>query len=192
MSSVRAFLAIAIPPAIQLALAQHITRLQRMTGANLRWVAAENIHLTLKFLGEVENTRLEIVQNAVRQTCAEQAGFEFFVGGLGAFPSLHRPRILWAGVQAPPELARLQQNLERATAQAGFPAEAGAFSPHLTLGRVREPIGSISLNTLRAALNSTRIEALGAAPVDFIHLYRSELSPDGPRYSLLFKAPLAG
>lgn len=192
MSSVRAFLAIVIPPTIQRALAQHITRLQRLTGANLRWVAAENIHLTLKFLGKVETSRLEILQNAVRQVCAEQARFEISIGGLGAFPSLHRPRVLWVGVQAPPELARLQQNLEQAATQVGFPAEAGAFSPHLTLGRVREPIGSISLNTLRAALNSTRIETLGAAPVDFIHLYRSELLPDGPRYSLLFNAPLAG
>ncbi|GAB4480871.1 MAG: RNA 2',3'-cyclic phosphodiesterase [Anaerolineales bacterium] len=192
MSSVRAFLAIAIPPAIQLSLAEHIARLQKMSGGSVRWVPAENIHLTLKFLGEVENARLEALQNALSQACAAQPAFEISVGGLGAFPSLHRPRVLWAGVQAPPALAELHQKVEQAAAGAGFPAEAQSFSAHLTLGRVREPIGSISLNTLRAVLAATRIESLGAAPVDFIHLYRSELLPNGPRYSLLFKAPLAG
>lgn len=192
MNSIRAFLAIVLPPAIQIALAQEITRLEKLSGASVRWVAAENIHLTLKFLGEVEPDRLENLKDGLRQLCARQPRLEISVGGLGAFPNLRRPRILWAGVQAPPELAIFHQQLEQTAARAGFPAEAQAFSPHITLGRVRQPIGSIALNTLCAALAATHIAPSGVAPVDFIHLYRSELLPAGPRYSLLFKAPLAG
>ena len=190
MSSVRLFLAIPIPAPIRQAILRHVTRLQEITGQNVRWVAEENIHLTLKFFGATDSQRLPTLQESLADECAHHAAFEFSVGGFGVFPSQHRPHVLWVGVQAPPQLATLQQNLEQALTRSGFPAERQPFSPHITLGRVREPIGSISLNTLRVGLQAIHIGGLGAAPVNFIHLYRSDLQPGGPSYTLLFKAPL--
>jgi len=186
----RLFFAFSLPTPIQRRLEEAINTLRQASGGSARWQPGGNIHLTLKFLGETPANRLEALQNAAEIACQQISAFGFEVGGLGAFPNLNRPRVIWAGVNAPPELAALQQKLEAACFEAGFPREEKPFSPHLTLGRVREPLGEISLKTLRSALNAAHLPGLGQTPAQILSLYRSELSAEGARYSVISSFPL--
>ena len=108
----------------------------RLPGAAVRWVAVKKIHLTLKFLGDVSESNLPVLYEILRREAEKQAAFEIQVGGLGAFPSVNSPRVIWIGVEAPAELAALQHGIDVETARVGYAGEERDFSPHLTLGRI--------------------------------------------------------
>lgn len=187
----RLFFALSLTENLQRNLEEYMKPLREQSGGSARWQPAKNIHLTLKFLGEVSPTRLQALKKAGQQACLHCPPFTFEVSGLGAFPHLNRPRVLWAGVQAPPELAALQEKLEAACAEAGFPREEKPFRPHLTLGRVREPIGQPSLQALRAALQAAPPLAPVTAPAQALTLYQSALSAEGAQYTLIFSFPFS-
>src|SRR5262249_58527952 len=139
----------------------------------------DNVHLTLKFLGTVEPTRLGDVERALATAAAGQPAFELTMLGLGAFPSRSRPRVLWAGVDAGgAELTALATRVDEALAGLGFPREGRPFAAHATLGRVREPRPQP-----RLAAGLDLREAFGRQRVTRMSLVRSELSPRGARYS---------
>ncbi len=174
-----------LPDDLRQRLATEIERLR--PHAAVAWVAPANLHVTLKFLGQIDEARAPAVADALRSASARHRAFDLALRGLGAFPSPTRPRVLWAGLEDDAgALAALAAAIDACCGELGFPRETRPFAAHVTLGRVREP-------TRRPQLG----EAL-ARPVDFgrvavarVSLMRSELSPRGARYSELAASPLA-
>ena len=190
MSLLRAFIAIEIPPEIKKAIATSIANLHNGAGRAVRWVATENIHLTLKFLGEISPASVELLSQALQAECDQHAPFDITVSGLGCFPNSHRPRIIWIGLNIPPELNRLQHRLETATARMGYAIEDKPFSPHLTIGRIREQATPVELGNIHDALEKLQVGSLGTFTVQAVHLFKSDLKPAGPEYTCLFSARL--
>jgi 2'-5' RNA ligase len=179
--------AVLLPDPLRQALAVEIERL-RACGRGVGWVAAENLHLTLKFLGAVEAGRLERVAEALASLAAEAEPFELALRGLGAFPSPTRPRVIWAGV--PPvgsALTGLAARVEDALAALGFLPDTRPFAAHVTLGRVREPRRDPALAD---ALVVGADRDFGSFRVERLALMRSDLSPRGARYTALGSWPL--
>jgi RNA 2',3'-cyclic 3'-phosphodiesterase len=174
-----------LPEDIRQRLATAIERL-RPHAADVAWVAPANLHVTVKFLGQIDDSRVSAIAAAVGAAVAGHRAFTLHVAGLGAFPTPRRPRVLWAGLQdAGGWLARLAGSVDAAVAAVGVPAETRPFAAHVTLGRVRE---SRSLPDLGEAL--ARGTAFGELSVDRVVLMRSELSPRGARYTELAALPL--
>ena len=192
MSFLRAVIAIEIPQEIKSQIAGQTAELRQSVGRNVHWVMPENIHLTLKFLGEVSSTNLDLLSRALTTEAGQYFPFEVGVQGLGAFPNLRRPRVIWVGLQVPAELARLQHSLETATSRIGYTGDDKPFAPHLTIGRVREQAASNETQCLRNALENTKVGPLGKFAVKSIHLFQSELKPGGPVYTCISTAALGG
>lgn len=191
MSLLRAFLAAELPSHLQDAIEKATAGLRARLGNDLiRWVPVRNIHLTLKFLGDISLSGLDLVKHLLETEAAKYQPFDMRVEGLGCYPDPRRPRVLWIGLQAPPALNSLQHDLDAATARLGYPSEEREFSPHLTIGRVRQNAGSTDLQKIRTALEQARVGDLGTAHVDAIHLFKSELQPTGSVYTRLFTAQL--
>jgi 2'-5' RNA ligase len=150
----------------------------RATDWPVRWVRDDNLHLTLKFFGDVSADRLTAVEAAVRSAGAGTGALAVRLTELGTFPKRGRVRVLWAGVESPPALELLQDRIERGSESIGFPADGRPFRPHVTLGRVRDG----------ARLPPSGIDALGIRlePVSFVvdqlMLYESVLGAGGARH----------
>jgi len=192
MSVIRAFIAIDLSAEIQERL-QQISQLlrQQLRGMPVRWVPTENIHLTLRFLGNVSVANLEMLENILLSEASHHNWFEISVGELSAFPSTRRPRVILVRVQAPQELELLQHGLEEAIRRLGYAPEERAFTPHLTLGRVSRNANSAEVQRIGQALDSAKVGFIGAMHVKSINLYRSDLHPDGAVYTCLFTAKLS-
>ncbi len=190
MSLLRAFIAIEIPNEIKKEIASQTAGLHRVVAHSVRWVAPENIHLTLKFLGEISSTNIDFLAQALKTEASQHAPFEITVGGLGAFPNTRRARVIWVGLEIPPGLDKLRYNIEAAAARLGYPVDDKSFSAHLTIGRVREQISSAEAQALRDALENIKVGILGTFAAKFVHLFRSDLKPGGPVYTCLFTTAL--
>lgn len=192
MNQLRAFIAIDLPQPIQEAIEKQTSRLRLAAGDGLvRWIPPQNIHLTLKFLGNIAASHMDFLKQLLHQTADSHQPFDVQIGGIGSFPNSKLPRVLWAGVHAPADLASLQKTIETGAARLGYEKEARPFSPHLTLGRVRQGIDPRDLQKISSALNGIQIGNIGSARVDAVHLYKSELRPEGSLYTKLFSAPLS-
>ncbi len=191
MPVIRAFIAIELPQEIHQRLDQVISQLkQRLGDTAIRWVPAENIHLTLKFLGDVSVANVEMLKKIMQAEAAGCPHFEISVGGLGAFPNAHHPRVVWVGVEAPSDLNNLQHAIEAATERLGYTKEERPFSAHLTLGRVSRNATPRDARLIGEVLESTKVGFLGAAHIQAVHLFRSDLKPTGSIYTKMFTAPL--
>ncbi|MFZ5820389.1 MAG: RNA 2',3'-cyclic phosphodiesterase [Chloroflexota bacterium] len=191
MSLLRVFIAIEIPPVVRQAIEKNTARLQSALDANLvRWTPTGNIHLTLKFLGDVSPPTIDMLAQMLDREASQHSSFEMQFGGLGTFPNPRRPRVIWVGIQAPAALEALRRGIEAATARMGYPTENRPFSPHLTIGRVKQTTGPADAQKIRLALEATKIGALGAGKVEAVHLFKSDLKPAGSLYTRLFSAPL--
>ncbi|MBI2903295.1 MAG: RNA 2',3'-cyclic phosphodiesterase [Candidatus Methylomirabilis oxyfera] len=180
--TIRAFVAANLDSGLKEALARIMERL-RSTRADVGWVRPENLHLTLKFLGRVEQTRLLAIAEVIGSVARRSAPFRLVVGGLGAFPSPRAARVVWVGVpEGADSLAGLQARLEAELEPLGFAREERAFTAHLTLGRVRGPGHR---EQLAAALISMPPELLGEMVLDRIELMKSDPRPGGARYSIV-------
>ena len=186
---IRKFIAIALPAEVAMALAGIAERL-RGTGAHVSWVKPGNIHLTLKFLGEIGEAGVGRVRNVVDGVAARHAPFTLAVGGLGVFPNPRVPRVVWAGfVAGAGEAAAIQRDLESGLKRLGFPKEARGFTPHLSLGRVRS---SQNVQALVTGIDGIGQFSAGEISVTHLDLMRSQLDPKGSIYTVLYQAPLAG
>jgi 2'-5' RNA ligase len=191
MSLLRAFIAVEIPPEIHKAIESKTAPLRAALDTSLvRWVPTDNIHLTLKFLGDISPANVEMLSQMLNVEVGQHSTFVLKFGGLGAFPNPRRPRVIWIGIQAPAGLEALQRGIEAATATLGYPSEERPFSPHLTIGRVKQNAGSAGVQKIRTALEETKVGALGAAQVSAVHLFKSDLKSSGAVYTRLFSAPL--
>jgi len=185
--SLRLFVALEPPDAVRRRLAALVADLRRAGGAGrVRWVEPANVHLTLHFLGNAPEARLEEIRRAVSGAAAASRPLHLEVRGAGGFPSARRPRVVWAGLRGDLEaLTALVQDLGARLAPLGFPPEDRPFSAHLTVGRSRG--GAPGLAGALAAAAEVEGGAFRAAE---IVLFRSHLSPSGPRYEALLRAPL--
>jgi len=191
MSLLRAFIAVEIPPEIHKAIESKTAPLRAALGSSLvRWVPTSNIHLTLKFLGDVSPTNVEMLSQMLNVEVSQHESFKIKFGGLGTFPNPRRPRVIWVGIQAPAGLEALQHGIEAAAATLGYPDEKRPFSPHLTVGRVKQNADPAGFQKIRNALDETKIGSLGTAQVNAVHLFKSDLKPTGAVYMRLFSAPL--
>lgn len=195
MENIRAFIAIELPLQIRQKLDVVEQQIQAQVGEGarraVRWIPAEKIHLTLKFLGEVSAEKIPALADLLKEEAARCPGFDLAIAGLGAFPNPRRPRVVWVGCEGGPALAALQKAVDQGTQRLGFPAEDRPFSPHLTLGRVSDHARLEELVPLQRVLTELKIGELGRAWVERIHLFRSDLRPGGPIYTSLHHFPLS-
>jgi 2'-5' RNA ligase len=176
---IRTFVCIEIPQSVK----ERIDELQndlRKTGAGVSWPRPSNIHLTLKFLGDVPASRIDRVSKAVERAASEVTQFEIEVAGTGCFPSARNPRVLWVGfTNIPNKLSDLYSSIESQLEIEGFPREKRKFSPHLTIGRVRTPGTGASV--------AGQLIARGFKPERFLAteviVMRSDLKPTGSIYT---------
>ena len=179
---IRCFVALNLPSELK----GHLAELERQlkeARADVSWVKPENVHLTLKFLGGVEEARLPSVKQAIQEGLAGQGPLDLFLSGLGVFPNPRSPRVIWVGIEGERErLAQLQARLDQALGRLGFSREARPFSPHFTLGRMRSRQGASSLMDLLGRLGGGE---LGNLKTQSIELMRSQLHPAGAIYTTL-------
>jgi 2'-5' RNA ligase len=191
MSVIRAFIAIDLSSEIQRRLDEVVQNYKtQLTNIPIRWIAAKNIHLTLKFLGDVSLSNLDILTEMIQAEISGHHQFDISVGGSGAFPNIRQPRIIWIGVEAPPELIVIQNGIEATTGRLGYVREERPFSPHLTLGRVARNATSQDLKTISKVLETNRVGFIGATCVEKVFLYRSDLQPTGAVYTQVFSSLL--
>ena len=158
-----------------------------LLGRNLlRWVVPENIHLTLKFLGDTPITKLDTLKEILTAELATFQPFEISIEKMGIFPNYSRPRVLWVGVEDNGTLSSLQRSVERAASQIGSAPEKRRFSAHLTLGRVRQGLRSEAQNQIRQVVEEFSDIAFGSIHVDTIHIFQSELKTKGAVYRSLY------
>jgi RNA 2',3'-cyclic 3'-phosphodiesterase len=175
---VRLFIAIEIPESIRTAFATLLKDF-RAVAPQLKWVRPENLHVTLKFLGETDPSKLSQLQNALSGVrSAEPANLEF--RGLGFFPNEKRPRVFWAGMQASANLKTLAVDVDQAVHKLGFPLEERPYAPHLTLARISLPIIPPKL---RQAIGEKSDQAFGSLTTREFHLIESKLKPTGAEYT---------
>ena len=184
----RTFIAIDLDAALKDRVALLVQKLSR-GNPNVKWIERDGMHLTLKFLGEIDETQAEAVKETLRTVAARHHPFELGLKGTGTFPPGSRnPRVLWAGFEPREELSALQADIEEELARKGFPKEERPFRAHLTLGRVRT--SRDIQKTVRELEGWAEFEFgyMGAKTVTF---FESALTPDGARYTALAEYPLA-
>jgi 2'-5' RNA ligase len=192
MSLLRAFIAIELPVHVCDVIQRQTIRLRQTLGDDLiRWVPTQNMHLTLKFLGDINTSHLDFLKQMLAREANLHQQFNLQLGGLGAFPSSRKPRLLWIGIHAPTDLAALQKSIETGASRLGYEQEERAFSPHLTIGRVRQNANPPELQKVRTALDTIQLGNIGIARIDTVHLFKSDLQPSGSIYTKLFSAPLS-
>jgi 2'-5' RNA ligase len=181
---VRLFVALEIPTAVRENLAALVGTL-RAISEEPRWVRPENLHVTLKFLGEVPETKLGAVRTALAQIRSQQATkLEF--RGLGFFPNEKHPRVFWAGIEASKDLTELAEDIEGATEKLGVPRQQRPFSPHLTLARFeRQGVPE----KLRSTITENAQRDFGGLQTNEFHLIQSKLKPSGAEYTTLARFP---
>ncbi len=187
--TVRAFIAVRVDDAVEDAVAALVDELRAAQGEGVRWVRRGNLHLTLKFLGPaVPIGKLEPLKPMLERVAAESAPFELRVHGVGGFPSLERPRVIWVGLEGE-GLQQLAKRVEEAAARCGFEPERRPFTGHLTVGRVNSYRG---FEKTRRALSAAADRDFGRSRIDAMTLYRSTLTPEGPVYEPLARYELGG
>ncbi len=191
MSLLRAFIAVEIPSLLQHTIQESTARLRKTLGDDLiRWVPPQNVHLTLKFLGDISFSNLDLIEQMLTAEAAQHPCFEMQMEGIGSFPNPRRPRVIWVGLHAPAALESLQRSVESAATRLGYATDEKSFSPHLTIGRVKQNLSVPEIQRIRATLEKTKIGLLGVVHVDAVHLFKSELQPSGSVYTRLFSAPI--
>ena len=193
MEPIRAFVAIELPEQVRSVLNQLQNNLRRSKAASVKWAGPEGIHLTLKFLGNVDASEMPKLKEALSGAVGGIAPFKLELSNPGAFPNIHAPRVVWVGVGGEMEtLQTLHNNVERELAPLGFSPEERSFSPHLTLGRMREGSTADDRRCLGGAVASLKVGEKPTFEVGALSLMRSTLTPRGAIYSCLASFVLVG
>lgn len=191
MQAIRVFIAAPIPQAAKQFLSEVIAGLSVTIPQGVRWVNPDGIHLTVKFLGDIAPNGVAEITEALGRAAAQAPPFQVRLLGLGTFPNVKRPRVLWAGVDG--DLARLtelQEITEKELEALGYPKDSRPFNPHLTLGRVRDQVSEGTRRGICSTLSSQK--PVGSEPwlVESVELIQSHLGPQGASYSTLTRAYL--
>ncbi|HUZ77884.1 MAG TPA: RNA 2',3'-cyclic phosphodiesterase [Chloroflexota bacterium] len=184
-ATIRAFLAVEVTEEVR----QEMRAVQdqfRQARPHVKWVEPELAHLTLKFLGLLDERQLTNVSRVCQETAARHLPFYLAFQGLGAFPNIRNVRMLWMGLgQGEGEMAALAGDVQAAVEALGFPAEDRAFQPHLTLGRLKEPLNRVQMLYFNQLVEGYAAYPFGFMPVTAFQLVKSVLEPSGPVYSVL-------
>lgn len=182
MAIIRTFIAVTVPADVQRQIADLQSKL-KTAGGKVSWPKPENIHLTLKFLGDTDERRLDEIASGLTGAAASVRPFMLQICGVGAFPNLKYPRVIWVGAASEGnQLSLLVHNIEERMSAVGFPKERRPFSAHLTLGRVKDVHGIQP--TIEKMQQYEKFDG-GSFEVDIIHLIKSELHPAGSIYTSL-------
>lgn len=194
MNTLRTFIAIELDDELRDNLGHLQARLrERVSPGSVRWVRPDGIHLTLKFLGDTPQAKVEEVQAALAQAAADVGPFTFAVAGLGCFPNARSPRVVWVGLQElSGALARLRDAVEAQVAPLGFPTEKRPFRPHLTIGRVQRCASKSEVREIGEVVATSIIGTVDEMTVTIVSYIKSELKPGGAVYTTLFEAKLGG
>jgi RNA 2',3'-cyclic 3'-phosphodiesterase len=186
----RVFCAIELPAQVRARLEDHVRRLRKeVPDAAASWSRVENIHLTLKFFGNVEVKRIARISEAAERVARQFSTFQIGIGETGVFPKPSRPQVLWIGVNDPSgQLSALQEKFENECAAEGFEKENRAYRPHLTIARLRKPEGA---RQLAEAHLQMKFEPVDVELKELV-VFRSELSPKGSKYTVISAADLRG
>ncbi len=188
VNAYRTFIAIELPQSIRALVAHYIDQLHSaFPGVRASWLREDNLHLTLKFLGDVPVTRLPALSDAADEAARSIQAFNMIVSGCGSFPPRGQPKVLWIGIDdAEDNLSRLHQGLEESCAVAGFERDARDFHPHLTIARLRKPAGSRGL----AEAHRARPFSSQRFTVSEIVVFKSELLREGSKHTALSRHQL--
>jgi 2'-5' RNA ligase len=180
-TSWRMFCAFELPESLRSLIREHSQRLREaVPEAAASWSRPDNIHLTLKFFGNVDRAKIAAISAAAERVMKEFAAIKIAVGGTGVFPKPNRPQVLWIGIHDPlGTLAQLHQRLEDEFTREGFPKEERAFRPHLTIARIRKTHDASRLAQTHLAMKFDEVELI----LNELILFRSELSPKGSKYT---------
>lgn len=187
----RIFIAIDFPQEV-------ITRIVRISAylqtqvpeRSLKWVEPENLHLTLKFLGEIQKDRVNEIERIMAKILKGQPSFNITIEGLGMYPTASQPRVVWLGIKGGEPLQEIHRQMDQKLKSFGDKPEKRSFSPHLTIARVRQNNDRETIQQVGKVLSQYKVESLGTIKVESIQLYKSELMSHGPIYTLLLSVPL--
>jgi len=186
---VRTFIAVVLPQDVKQAIGSVESQL-RKSAPRVRWVSSENLHITLKFLGNVDSDRLPDVEAAVRTAVGDLKPFRLNFRGAGAFPNPKSPRVIWIGIEG--EVSHLAETADRVDKELvgiGFEAEDRPFKGHVTIGRCRDSRDGVGLSD---ALKGIGVLELGSMVVDSVVVMKSDLRPEGPIYSEIAEIRMGG
>jgi RNA 2',3'-cyclic 3'-phosphodiesterase len=185
MEQIRSFIAIEMPTEVR----KSLSRLQqslKASGPQVKWVEPENLHLTLQFLGNIDAAKVSDIASAIEKAAAGIRPFRIEIGGLGAFPDTRRVNIIWVGLAGEMEkLDKLQKNIGANLTPLGFPPETRPFTPHLTIGRVRDFARPEERAALGRIIENTGYNVKYKVDVTAVNLMKSQLTREGPIYSKL-------
>lgn len=186
----RLFIAINFPDKVKQTLGSFIDDLRRIP-LDAKWVEVENLHLTVQFLGNAPAEQVPAIVSVLHCSVEGIPSFSLALEGVGVFPSVERPRVLWVGVSGETALLfRLHRRVQEEVDLLGYEAEKRRFSPHLTLARLKSLIGFPALWEMAASLGE-RYGKFGLVKFSSVELMQSELEPKGPKYSILARIPLS-
>lgn len=187
----RTFIAVDFPPDMLETIGEICTFFkQKIPNNALKWVETENLHLTIKFLGEINENKLEQVKHTLTHALIGLKAFTVHVSGLGVYPNWAAPRVVWLGITGGEPLINIHSILDKNLTSLDINSEGRPLSPHLTIARVRKNIDQATLKKISDTLAQFKVESLGSIIIDRVHLYKSVLSPAGPSYTRLHSVPL--
>jgi len=156
----------------------------------LKWVAAHQLHLTIKFIGELPDHQLPEIKSILTNVIGNQPVFTMGIEGLGMYPNEQKPHVVWLGITGKRPLIVVHNILDQALEKVGIPPEKRKFNPHLTLARVRRQADQVAVMEIGKRLCQFKVDSLGTINVEKIRFYQSKLTPKGPIYSSLLTIPL--
>lgn len=186
MEKIRSFIAIELSDDVKESLSSLMQRLKPEKHPQVKWVAADSVHLTLKFLGGVYSDQIPGITEAINSAARGVPPFELKLGGLGTFPNSQQPRVIWVAVAGDTKkLKLLHRGIDGALSHLGFSSEKRAFTPHLTLGRMKDRASSEDKARIGKLVTATKYAGGAAMQVSGVSLMKSTLTPAGPIYSRL-------
>ena len=191
METLRTFIAVDFPIEIKAKIEEITTYFNtQLPSKVIKWVDANNIHLTLKFMGETPANQLEPIKRAMQQVVTTFPIFDVAIENLGMYPNAKKPRVIWLGISCEENLISLYKKLDQALKEIGIQPERRPFSPHLTVGRVRRSADPESVIIVGKTLSEFKVSTLGRVTINEVVYYQSELTPQGPNYTILQSTPL--
>lgn len=187
----RTFIAIDFPPEIIKKIDQVINYFKTQTPESaIKWVAPENLHLTIKFIGDISDDILPQAKFLISDALKNQPAINISIEGLGMFPDAKNPRVIWLGIIGGDPLVKIHESLDQRLKAIQIKPDRRGYSPHLTIARVRRQTDQKTARLIGETLSKFNVDSLGAIRVDEIRLYQSDLTPKGPTYSPLLSVPL--
>jgi 2'-5' RNA ligase len=181
---IRTFIAVELPVEIKNKLKDFIDSLKKkIPGNNIKWVSANNIHLTLKFLGDTDRKTINKIGNSFEQYSIKFPFPKLQISKTGTFPNENQPQVIWAGCSQPDELVNIYTNINKICASFNFPVEKRLFSPHITLGRIRPNPSLETIQLIQTSISTNKSIEFGSFSVNQIIIFQSDLKPSGPVYS---------